>query len=252
MSLKQNKREWEDLAELDPYWAVLTSPDGKFGAWDRAAFFETGERDIAALVSELAESGRPARMEAALDFGCGLGRLSRALSTRFGSVTGVDISAGMIKRAEELNADRPNCRFLHNPVRDLSAIPSDSQDLVFSHIALQHIPDASAILAYIREFVRVGRPDGIVVFQLLSGIPMRMRLQPRRRLYHLLRGVGFAPGTLYRRFGLTPMTVNCVPEAEVVATATGAGGNVVKIKPDTSAGPGIESRVYWIVKERGE
>jgi SAM-dependent methyltransferase len=160
-------------------------------------------------------------------------------------VSGVDISQGMVRRATDLNTDKPNCRFLHNPAPDLAAIATASQDLVFSHIALQHIPDPDVILRYVRDFVRVARPDGVIVFQLLSRIPFKMRIQPRRRLYHLLRVMGFAPAMLYQRLGLTPMTVNCVPEAQVIRVIAEAGGEVLKVKPDLSAGPNIESRIYW-------
>ena len=29
----------DELAELDPYWAILTAPGTRFGAWDSEAFF---------------------------------------------------------------------------------------------------------------------------------------------------------------------------------------------------------------------
>ena len=62
-------------------------------------FFATGEAEFA-HVSRVAETlGRPGRRGRALDFGCGVGRLTRALGERFESAIGVDISAGMVEQA---------------------------------------------------------------------------------------------------------------------------------------------------------
>ena len=41
----------------------------------------------------------------ALDFGCGAGRLTRALAARFESVVGVDVADAMLDKARALNAD---------------------------------------------------------------------------------------------------------------------------------------------------
>ena len=45
------QREWEDLAELDPLWAILTVRERQFGKWNRDGFFASGQREIDALMS---------------------------------------------------------------------------------------------------------------------------------------------------------------------------------------------------------
>ena len=30
-----HRRDWEAIASLDPYWAVLSDPDRKHGRWER-------------------------------------------------------------------------------------------------------------------------------------------------------------------------------------------------------------------------
>src|SRR5687767_8439812 len=82
-AIERQGREWDELAELDPYWAICTAPDKRFGRWDREEFFATGEREVAEVLATAAELGLPRRHGAALDFGCGLGRLTRALAGRF-------------------------------------------------------------------------------------------------------------------------------------------------------------------------
>ena len=37
--LTEEKRNWEDFAAQDPFWAVLSQPDRKYGRWDREDFY---------------------------------------------------------------------------------------------------------------------------------------------------------------------------------------------------------------------
>ena len=131
--------------------------------------------------------GHPQQRERALDFGCGLGRITRALAQHFDEAVGVDISEDMVRRAQELNADVPGASFVVNVAGDLARFDDAAFDLVFSSIVLQHVPDRSAIERYVAEFCRVVRPGGLVMFQLPSHIPAIYRTQWRRRLYAGLR-----------------------------------------------------------------
>ena len=45
----------------------------------------------------------PVDNQSALDFGCGVGRLSHALADLFLNVTGIDVSPTMVAKANELN-----------------------------------------------------------------------------------------------------------------------------------------------------
>ena len=62
---------------------------------DRADFFESGTSDVAFVLEHV----HPREMNKALDFGCGVGRLSLALASKFGNVVGVDVSQSMLKEA---------------------------------------------------------------------------------------------------------------------------------------------------------
>jgi SAM-dependent methyltransferase len=96
VSLKADRREWDDLAEEDGMWAVCSQPERR-GSWTAVEFFATGEQEIAGMIAGLEEQGLMPPAGRALDFGCGLGRLTRALSRRFDEVVGVDASPTMIK-----------------------------------------------------------------------------------------------------------------------------------------------------------
>ena len=78
-SLKNTKNEWETLAKLDSLWAILSEKNKRFGKWDVNEFFDTGEKEIAAVIIYLKEKGVfLKRINRVLDFGCGVGRLTRA------------------------------------------------------------------------------------------------------------------------------------------------------------------------------
>lgn len=156
---------WERAAGIDPMWAVLSDPARRGRRWNSNEFFATGRREISLLMFQLGRLGHTPPSGAALDFGCGLGRVSQALAQHFGRVLGVDVSARMIQLAAFLNRYGTRVSYLLNQRPDLSAIDAASFDLVYSDIVLQHIPPADT-RAYITEFVRVLRPEGIVVFQL--------------------------------------------------------------------------------------
>jgi SAM-dependent methyltransferase len=156
---------WDRAAHIDPMWAVLSDPAKRGRRWRTNEFFATGRREISLLLFQLSQLGHPPGRRAALDFGCGLGRLSQALARTFDRVVGVDISANMVRLAGVLNRFPERVTYVVNDRADLSRFESASFDLVYSDIVLQHVPPDEARI-YIAEFVRVARPDGIVVFQL--------------------------------------------------------------------------------------
>jgi SAM-dependent methyltransferase len=224
--LSRHKQEWEELAKVDPLWAILTSSDRLGGGWELTEFFATGEAEISEMLKVADDLGEPVRRERAIDFGCGVGRLSRPLAERFRECVALDISEGMVKLARELNEDRPNCRFLVNASPDLGQLEPESFDLVYSSLVLQHMPSVEVVEAYVSEFLRVLRPGGLAVFQALSHIPLALRLQPRRRAYAFLRSLGISEQLLMMKMKLTPARGLAVPESEMRAIIERHGGTV--------------------------
>ena len=232
MSMRQLSRDWDELAEDDPLFVVLAEPGRKGGRWELGEFLATGEEEVRQLLRRVERLGRPQGHARALDFGCGVGRLTRALSTRFDECVGVDVSAEMLRRAREFNADRSNCVFVHNVSPDLSRFEDESFDLVYSSKVLQHLPGQAAARRYVGEFMRIVKSDGLVAFQLWTRIPLRNRIQPRRRSYAALRALGFPRARLHR-LGLSPRgRGTAVPEARIRQTIEEAGGNVLLTEPD--------------------
>lgn len=235
------------MAAADPLWAILSDPARRHHGWQLPEFFETGDTEIAGVLARGTELGYPRQFQRALDFGCGVGRLTRPLAAHFQDCWGVDISERMISRARELNQDVVNCHFVVNSAPDLRRFDSRSFDLVYSSIVLQHLPSARLARRYIAEFLRLVRPGGLVVFQMPYHIPWRNRLQLRRRLYSILRAMGLGQDFLYRRAGLNPIRMIAIPEWSVRRHVEQHGGRVLEsVTYDDYAGP-IRSLLYFVV-----
>ena len=134
------RQQWETLGGEDPYWAVLSEPEKKGDRWDKAEFFQTGADEIASLLVKIAQLGLHPEFGCALDYGCGVGRLSRALAGAFQKVMGVDISETMLSEARSINCGYDNLRFSRNDGDTLADVGSESVDFVYSNLVLQHSP----------------------------------------------------------------------------------------------------------------
>jgi SAM-dependent methyltransferase len=250
--MMSEKARWEEIAQEDPFWAVLAFPDQKYGRWDPEYFFGTGEREIAEVMSSAERLLRPQRRERALDFGCGLGRLTRSLSQRFDIAVGLDISETMVERARELNAGFPGCEFRVNSWPDLRDFGDQSFDLVYSGRVLQHLPGRKDIERSLAEFVRVVRDDGLIAFQLPNELALPLRLEPRRNLYRLLRRLGFRSQFLYWRLGLHPMRMTSMSTSEVTGSLASHGARVLKAEQRKSSETDYLRESLYFVTRAGE
>src|SRR4051812_9655485 len=120
---------WDHLGERDPLWAILADPRKRGNRWDLEAFLATGKSEAVGLLRMLAGSFADVPRGRALDFGCGVGRVTRALAGHFESVTGVDVAPSMIRKARELGAGIRGLEYVVNEQPDLAFIASGSIDL---------------------------------------------------------------------------------------------------------------------------
>jgi ubiquinone/menaquinone biosynthesis C-methylase UbiE len=246
MTLEQ---DWDQLARLDPLWSILSFPDKRLGRWDEQEFLATGRAQVERHLAHGRALGHPQGHGAALDFGCGVGRLAPALLDAFGSYCGLDISAEMVAQARRLHATRSNCTFVGGGGAVLDRLPERSFDLVFTLYVLQHVPRRTTITSYVRSFVRLLRPQGLAVFQLPEHIPPAEKLlyDARRAAYLGLQRAGAPSAFLHRALRLSPMVMNFVPEAEVVAAVGDVGGVVLDVER-VPGGMAIRDRTYYVTR----
>lgn len=141
--MSNNERVWEYYGEKDPYFGVNTIAEMRSEAIDENArnkFFESGEEYVSRIWNEIEEhfvaDFKPQR---ALDFGCGVGRITLPIAKRSKEAVGVDISAAMLKEAEK-NAEIfeiGNATFIKGD--DQLSKVSGEFDFVHSFIVFQHI-----------------------------------------------------------------------------------------------------------------
>ncbi|HEV8555699.1 MAG TPA: methyltransferase domain-containing protein [Actinophytocola sp.] len=175
MNVRHLRSTWESLGEDDPLWAVLMYPERRGGRWETGEFLATGEVWVVELLDMLSESSLRLGNHV-LDFGCGVGRLSFALADHVDRVTGVDIAASMVERAQALNQHPDRIRFMHYDGR-LLPFEDGTFDSVISMIVLQHAPPAVQ-LANLLELQRVVRPGGMLALQIPAQPTRPVPLEP--------------------------------------------------------------------------
>ncbi|HEV7673612.1 MAG TPA: class I SAM-dependent methyltransferase [Candidatus Angelobacter sp.] len=243
-SLKELQRNWEGLAQADPLWAICTDPSKSHSRWTRGDLFATGRKEVEVVLSYAARIGVCIdRASPALDFGCGVGRLTRALAEYFPECCGVDISPTMIRLAQELNCDVPNCRFLLNETAELPALPNNHFGFIYTSIVLQHIATPHSH-KYISELVRVLKPGGLLIFQLPEDLradkiaKFRIKLALRSRLQSI--------------FGVQKpcaMEMHYIKESVIRKLIAQSGAQVVDVQITNSCEPSFSGNLQYLAQE---
>lgn len=252
LHLWKTRRNWERFARTDPLWAVLTEPGKAGNRWTVDEFFATGRRVIDAELARVREHHPRLAMGRALDFGCGVGRLSQALAAHFGKVTGVDISSEMLALAAQHNRHGGRVSYVHNTRPDLAGFADGSFDFVCSLITLQHIPPVH-VRTYLAEFLRVCAPGGAVLFQMPSRTPPR---DPPERLEFSawpptlwMRTLRYLSYHWRQRFPSGPlMEMHVLPKEEVLAQLSSLGAEVLHVWQDEATDARIQSFSYLVRK----
>lgn len=169
---------WGYWGKTDPYFGVITHEPFTRGRMDepaRTRFFASGQRYIEFALNTVSRYVDPDfRPTRALDFGCGVGRLTIPLADVCDSVVGVDVSDGML---EEARANVERCALTN--VSFVKGDPELSQvtgkfDFLNSLIVFQHIPPprGEAILRRMLELLTDGGVGALqFTYGFASGTP---------------------------------------------------------------------------------
>lgn len=167
MNLHDLQRHWDAFGEQDPMWAILTDPARKGRRWTAEEFFATGVAEIEGLMAEARGFGLPMARRRALDFGCGLGRLTQALADHCDEAVGLDVAPSMVAQATTFNRHGARVQYQVQTAPPFHTIASRSMDVVYTGRVLQHIAPVYA-REYIRELARVLAPGGFLSFDVPS------------------------------------------------------------------------------------
>jgi SAM-dependent methyltransferase len=233
-------QSWHYLGETDPYWSVLTSPEyrGRPSEQDIARFFTSGVGDVNRLQATLARLGLALDGSGTcLEYGCGLGRVTRHLASLFGRTIGVDISSAHLELAREL-AERAvihGIEWLHlESIEGLSTLPK--VDFIYSMIVLQHNPPP-VIEKVLQAFASSLKPDGIAYFQVPT-----YRVDYEFRLADYLR----------ENVGRREMEMHAFPQARIFEIFEMAGAVPLSVVEDGATGNrrGERSNTFVFQKRR--
>ena len=237
--LAQLQQNWDTLGKVDPLWAILSSPEKKNNRWQPEEFFRSGQTAIERVLAQARKLQPALPAGRALDFGCGVGRLTQALCGQFAQCDGVDIAPSMIEQARHYNCHGDRCRYHVNSGDDLRLFADGSFDFICSFIVLQHIrPEFSR--RYIAEFVRVLALGGVLVFQ-VPGEQNRLLTGERSISAGELAQAAAKPENLIEMHGLA--------RSEVVQLVKKCGGQILAVVSDQLAGKDAESYTYFIARE---
>ncbi|MBN2455216.1 MAG: methyltransferase domain-containing protein [Sedimentisphaerales bacterium] len=99
-----------------------------------------------------------------LDFGCGMGRPEKFLSSYCKEIYGVDISGGMLRLARKRHKNVQNVHFVKCGKTDLSVLQDCTFDFVFSEAVLQHMVKEH-VVRILKELHRICKSNGKVYLQ---------------------------------------------------------------------------------------
>ena len=218
------QESWQHLGETDPHWSVLTLDEFRAANIDtsREKFYTTGRNDFLKIIHTLERNGIDRkRLHSCLEYGCGLGRITRWLAGEFATVLGFDISAAHLAATEEYLTQKEVRNVSLHHVRqfaDIQALPQ--ADLIYSVIVLQHNPPP-LIEVILAQLLACLKPGGVAIFQV-----------PTYR-----HGYSFS---LERYISQMPrpkaMEIHVLPQQAVFELVASANARVLEVHEDISLG----------------
>ena len=151
------KEEWDKRARNDAFYYVSAFSK----EWDDESFYRWGEIQTQKVVDEHFRRLNVDMSDLVmLEIGCGAGRMTRSLASRFRLVFAYDVSEEYVRIAKERNSQLKNVVFVVNDGLSFPGISDESIDFVFSGWVMQHMPTKDIVIKNIEEMARVLRPGG--------------------------------------------------------------------------------------------
>jgi len=159
---------WQHLGETEPYWSVIAGDEYRMANIERTRdqFYRTGQSDVERVRRTLERNGiQMSTLRTCLEYGCGVGRVTRWLTSHFAQVYAYDISLPHLRSLERdlrgMGKTHVVFKQTHS-VEDLSRLPK--VDFVYSLLVLQHNPPP-VIALIIEQLLRALHPGGYAYFQ---------------------------------------------------------------------------------------
>lgn len=210
--------DWSLVGAREPFFGVLSAPEFKSAALTPEAvdrFYETGVHEIAALRRWCLDDLGAAPGEGdALDFGCGVGRLTFAMAGAGARVIGYDVSPEMLAHARTRAGAQTSPHFT-------SVFPDGRWDWINSYIVFQHIPPTEG-LALLKSLLQCANSGAIITLHFTFWRDAA-RAEPRKPIARLMSALQRMRVRQGRGPAETLIRMHDYNLTEVVALASGAG-----------------------------
>jgi len=224
---------WRAFGQTEPHWSVLVDDgyrqENLQANIDR--FYRSGEADIEVHFNFLRRLPYPTTFDKALDFGCGVGRLTLALAPYARQVVGVDISPPHLKLAAERARAQSIANVAFEPVASVGDLDRYRDfDLVLSRIVLQHNPPP-VMAALLTGLLRALARGGVAIIQIPT----------------FIQGQSFSAAD-YLAHEQPQMEMNFLPQPVIFRLIDEAGCRVIEVREDGAAGETAVSHTFVMQK----
>lgn len=229
-------KAWRAFGQTEPHWSVLTNDD--FRQDNLAAnidrFYASGHDDVDTHLNILRRAGLPVAFGRAMDFGCGVGRLTLALGRYARQVVGVDISPPHLKLAAERASDVGAANVAFEAIDSVDDLDRyRGLDFVFSRIVLQHNPPPIMAAIYAKLLAALA-PGGTAIVQMPT----------------YMHGHRFSAAA-YLASDQPDMEMNGLPQPIIFRLIEEANCRVIEVVEDISAGNSALSHIFCVQKREG-
>ena len=232
-------KQWKALGRVEPYWSVLTRDRFRLSqiASNMAQFEESGRHEASALFALLKRHGTEEVKEGdCIEYGCGVGRVTRWLSAEFKHVAAFDISQGHLTLARRYVREAGCRNVSFHRIRNLADIENlPVASFFYTAIVLQHNPPP-VIEVILRGLAGSLRPGGYGFFQVPTyrdGYRFRVKGYIQHLAFPMLRPY---------------MEMHVLPPDRVFSVLRECGCVVVKAVRDNFVGPRYDSYSFLIHK----
>jgi SAM-dependent methyltransferase len=234
--LAKIERSWTEMGAVRPHHSVMTEEQYRPRNLDKSLddFWRSGVAELETIDFHLEQLGcRELHDKTCVEYGCGLGRVTIPLATRFAVVHAYDISPTHLAGARERAAvaGRVNIQFHERGGGLLS--PLEPCDFFYSRLVFQHNPPP-----VIRELIRLAlnalHPGGLAIF----GVPVYLA-DYRFRIEEYLR----QPPTPF-------IEMHCLPQREIFSLIAGAGCSLLEVREERNVTPTTECLANLFVVTR--
>ena len=169
-----HEASWEEKARRNPLYAVMTLPEMADSGVEPSPevlefFYADGKEKVLRWIRPWLSETDFAPHMTVLEFGCGTGRLLRALAESHDAtkVYGIDVSPTMIEHARRYMPAGTNLAL--TGVDGTLPFPDAHFDRIYSYAVFQHIASEAIVRKSLREIGRILKPGGHVKLNIELG-----------------------------------------------------------------------------------